>query len=228
MTAVFLQARLCSQRLPNKVMLPLAGKPLIVHAMEALRLISADVFAVLTDPASRDVLMPLCHSAGFDVIAGHPSDVLLRYASAVEYYSADIVIRATGDNPLVSSEIAQASLELYQATNADYAGILHPPYGTAVEVVSAKALLAAHQHAESAYEREHVTAYIYKNPNLFNIQLKDAPAKWRSEARLTVDTQDDYEYMVNLFSELYQGTPITIDDMLQWCKTHPQSRLKVS
>ncbi|AFG37734.1 cytidylyltransferase domain-containing protein [Spirochaeta africana] len=228
MTGILLQARIDSQRLPRKILLPIAGKPLLQHAMENLLAVPADVYAVVTDEASLPELQPLCGRCGFQVIAGHPTDVLARYHRAAEQLGLDTVVRATGDNPLVSPEIADASLQLARQTAADYAGLLHPPYGTAVEVLRADALARAYRDAASSGEREHVTAYIYGNPELFRLALQPAPDSWRSSARVTVDTPEDLAYMRRLFAELYSGSPIPITDVIQWCSRNPHARLKVS
>ncbi|MFW6362653.1 MAG: cytidylyltransferase domain-containing protein, partial [Spirochaeta sp.] len=124
MTGVFLQARINSQRLPRKVLLPVAGKPLLQHAMESLRMVSADVYAVLTDEDSRHELEPVCRAAGFQVFVGDPDDVLKRYIDAARHFEVSRILRATGDNPLVSFEIARASIRLAEEHNSDYAGYI--------------------------------------------------------------------------------------------------------
>ena len=228
MTGIILQARMDSRRLPRKVLQPLAGKPLLQHAMENLLRVPADVYAVATDAESLPDLTPLCRDCGFGIFAGHPTDVLDRYYHAARHFGLETIVRATGDNPLVSAEIAVASLQLARESQADYAGLLHPPYGTAVEVLRMTALEQAYHHAVAGEEREHVTAYIYRNPQQFRLALEPAPKAWCNDARVTVDTPEDMEYIRRLFAALYTGSPISLDDMIQWCTAHPHSRLKVS
>lgn len=228
MTGVFLQARLESTRLPRKILLPLAGKPLLQHAMEALRQIPADVYAVLTDAGSAAELDPVCRQVGFQVFRGDPHDVLKRYADAARHFQVDRIVRATGDNPLVSSECAMASLELFTRSQADYAGILNPPYGTAVEVVRTEALFESERCSDTPAEREHVTAHILNNRQRFRVVLEDAAEQWRSSARVTIDTPADYAGIQRLFEDLYRGSPIPLAEVVEWCRNNPAHTMKVS
>ncbi|GAB6090991.1 cytidylyltransferase domain-containing protein [Spirochaeta dissipatitropha] len=228
MTGIFIQTRIGSSRLPGKTMLPLGGKPLLQHAMENLRLVPVDHYVLLTDTESEAAFSELAEKCGYKIFAGHPDNVLKRFRDALEVYPLDYIIRATGDNPLVSHEIASKSLQLALETKADYAGLLQPPYGSAVEVISRHALERAAADATTDYQREHVSPYIYQNPELFHIRLDPADAEYRSKARVTVDTAEDYAYINKLFEDLYYGIPISLPEVIQWCKSHPFSELKVS
>ncbi len=228
-TAIFLQARLDSSRLPKKILLPLAGKPLLQHAMEALKLVPADIYAVLTDSNSEQQITQLCQQCGFHVFAGDPDDVLHRYVSAAEFFGVDRIVRATGDNPLVSPQIANETLRLAEARSCDYAGLINPPYGTAVEVVKTSALQKA-MSSDKQYDHEHVTAYVYSHPEIFSVVLEEAREEWRCDARVTIDTPDDYQYIQDLFAALYCNEAIPLEDLIAWCCQNPRSgkRLKVS
>ena len=111
---VFLQARLGSSRLPKKVLLPLGTKSLIEQAMESLKRIEADDYLLLTDKESFSSLELIANKSGFTPLAGPTEDVLRRFAIAIENFPVDIVIRATGDNPFVSSEAATYALEAFK------------------------------------------------------------------------------------------------------------------
>ena len=129
-TGVFLQARIASRRLYGKALLDLAGKPVIWHAMNALRNVPADQYALLCDEESIDLLRPIAEESGFDLFAGDPSDVLERYCAAARYYEVDEIVRSTGDNPLVSAAVAREAIELRRERETDYAGIVGTPLGT--------------------------------------------------------------------------------------------------
>jgi spore coat polysaccharide biosynthesis protein SpsF (cytidylyltransferase family) len=128
-TAVFLQARMASSRLPGKALLPLAGKPVIQHAMEALVTLPAGRYVLLTDRESAPHFAEIAAGCGYDLFVGDPEDVLDRFCAAAALYSVDTIVRATGDNPLVSAAIAREALQLAASTSADYAGITDTPYG---------------------------------------------------------------------------------------------------
>ena len=217
---VFLQVRLASTRLPGKALLPLAGKPVIVHAMEALAGIPADVHAILTDEASAGELRRFASPCGFEVFAGDPEDVLSRYSDAARHFSVDRYFRATGDNPLVSSRLAVMLEGLHIDHKADFSGFLGPPLGTGVEIVETEALFAAERDAVDPYEREHVSPYIYHHPERFRILRPWAPDEvLMPDALVTLDTQDDYEKLTLIYNDLYHGEPIETVDLVAWLRS---------
>jgi len=204
MTAVVLQARLDSSRLPEKALLPLNGKPLLLRVMEALNNITADLRILACPEDSFASFAPLAAEAGFQIHAGPKEDVLERYCQVIRRFSIDRVVRATGDNPFVFTDAANAINDEAVSRNADYAGYSRLPYGAGVESVSAAALLRAGSEAASPYEREHVCPYLYNHPELFRLHRPLAPAPWQDNAsiRLTVDTREDYDHAVKLYAAL--------------------------
>ncbi len=218
--AVFLQARLASSRLPEKVLLPLAGKSVIEHAMESLARVDVEVHALLTDEESVGRLERPARRCGFEVFAGDPDDVLARFAAAARHWNIDRYFRATGDNPLVSSRLALMLEELHAARGADFSGFLGPPLGTCVELVEAWALFAADREAVDPYEREHVSPFIYRRTDRFRVLRPWAPAAMlMPEARVTLDTVEDYELIKRAYDELYDGKPIETTALVSWLNT---------
>lgn len=216
-TAVFLQVRLASTRLPEKALLPLSGKPAVSHAMEALSSLPVSLKAILTDAASAPKLRPLADAAGYDVFCGDPEDVLQRYCDAARHFGVDTIVRATGDNPLVSAAIAREAMQLRSVTGADYAGITETPYGTGVEVVRAPALHDLNRRTSDPYHREHVTPGIYRDPGRYSVVTRPAAASVRFPSmRVTLDNLHDYHYIAELFEELYRGDPIELPDLVTY------------
>ncbi len=216
-SAVFLQVRLASTRLPGKALLPLANKPVIAHAMNALASLPVVVRAVLTDESSAEQLRPIAASCGYDLFCGDPDDVLERYCAAARYYSVDTIVRATGDNPLVSAAVAREAMQLQGVTDADYAGITGTPYGTGVEIVRAEALLHLQQFSRDPYHREHVTPGIYQNPDRYSVITRPAAAAVRVPSmRVTLDTLEDYHYIAELFEALYRGEPLELPELVTY------------
>ena len=215
MTAVVLQARLDSARLPGKALLPLDGKPLIFRVMEALNHVPANIKILACPEDSVSSFAPLASEAGFELFSGPKEDVLARYCLAIRRFNVTRVIRATGDNPFVFTDAAAAINAEAMALNADYSGYSGLPIGAGVESAAASALLRAETEAASVFDREHVCPYLYAHPELFRLHRPLAPLRWqdsrRGDIRLTVDTQDDYERAAQLYAALknepfrYQG-----------------------
>ncbi len=201
---LFLQVRLNSTRMPGKALLDLHGKPLIIQVMERLMVIPAEIRAVLTSVESLPLLKPLATEMGWEVFTGSTQNVLQRFAEAAIYYDVDVVIRATGDNPLLSSEIALETLGLFKKRKCDLAYLEPIPYGSGVEVISKDALLNAYKNATTPYQLEHVTPYIYQNKDKFKI-VSDKPHDdeiARNDVRITIDTREDYEKVNYMFRDM--------------------------
>ena len=220
MTAVVMQARMGSTRLPGKTLLPLGGTTLVEQAMARLALVPADVLVLATDEASAASLGPAADRGGFELLVGPSEDVLARYCLAVRRFGIDLVVRATADNPLVSHELAALLMERWSSVPSDYAGYLGMPLGMGVEIVSADALLQAEKGAREPGEREHVCPYLYGHPELFRIDRPDAPQEYLvGGASVTVDTAADYEAMLRIYGVLFTGRPIPSLAVLQYLKS---------
>jgi spore coat polysaccharide biosynthesis protein SpsF len=214
---VFMQVRLGSTRLPMKALLPIQGISLIRHAMRALRGVPADVLALLTDAQSASRLEIEAMMEGFDTFVGPDFDVLERYCMACRNYSVTTVIRATGDNPLVSACLAREILRLHEESGADLSHFLGCPVGTGIEVVEAKALFTAEMQAEDPAEREHCTTYMYRHRERFKILEPQAPEGMNApEARVSVDTPEDYTRVEKIYHSLYREAPIEADAVVSW------------
>jgi len=226
---VFLQVRLDSTRLPQKALLPLSGKPVVELAMEALKKVPADVYALVTDRDSYQELSGYADAVGFETFLGPKEDVLQRYSDAINFFQVDTVIRATGDNPLVSGECGAQLLELYNQyqkesrdeRRIDYSGFDGLPVGTGVECVRAEALLKASREAESSYDREHVCPYLYTHPDIFKVYRPVAPKEcFFPGMRVTLDTYQDYHRLQTIFNTLYSGKPITVKQLIRGISQH--------
>jgi spore coat polysaccharide biosynthesis protein SpsF len=217
--AVILQARLGSTRLPGKVLLPLGGTTLIEQAMIRLSLVPSDVRVLATDERSSASLAPAAARRGFELLVGPEDDVLARYCMAIRRFQPELVIRATGDNPLVSYELANALVERRASRPSDYAGYLGMPTGMGVELVAAESLLKAEAEAREVPEREHVCPYLYGHPELFRVDRPEAPADYFvPDGRVTVDTAADYEAALRLYGALYDGSPIPDAAILRYLR----------
>lgn len=208
-TGIVVQMRLDSSRLPRKALLPLGSGTLASVVMKRLRTLQADEYVLACDTGSAAILGDIASPLGFKVFAGSRDDVLDRYIKAAEQFGLDRLIRATGDNPLVSTELADklvASIEaLERASGApvDYAGHVGMPIGMGVELVRLSALRTASEKSIDPYDHEHVCPYLYHNPAAFRLELLDCPGGYGlAEVRLTVDTLEDYRMMQTIFATL--------------------------
>lgn len=227
-TVVIVQSRMGSTRLPGKVMMPLAGKPILSRLLERLDRMKVPHRTVVatTTSAADDILANFCAEHGVDCFRGSEEDVLSRYFAAAQQFGADLIVRVTADCPLLDPAVIDQAVEAMAVAHGsiDYvSNMLKPtyPYGMAVEVFSMRSLTLAHQNANQIAEREHVTPYIYWNPDQFRLQ-NIALSSDLSHHRWTVDTSQDYELVKLIFEKLYPSRPhFGLNDILKLMDEHP-------
>lgn len=207
-SAIFLQARLGSSRLPNKIIRTLGGKTLLEQVIcrlkEALSVVQE--INVLTCYHSYSVLKKILNNYSYiKVFAGSEKNVLDRFYKANQLFKKDIIIRATADNPFVSIKHLKSCLEKHIKHNADLTYCKGLPLGSGVEIFSSSALNQAYSLAYKPYHLEHVTPYIYENNADFKIQeLYASEIYLRPDVRLTIDEKADFKVAESIFEKLYQ------------------------
>ena len=221
-----IQARVGSTRFPNKVMKEVAGKPLIQHLLDRLsksEFIDKIVLGTSTSP-ENDEMDQYVSSLGFDVFRGSENDVLDRYYQAAKQFQPDVVVRITGDCPLIDYQVTDKVIQYFLDNDFDYVSNIDPPTfpdGLDTEVFTFEALEKAWEKASQQHEREHVTPFIresglFKTGNVTNdVDL--------SAERWTVDEREDYELIKIIIEELgkndeYFGTK----DILAYKKANPE------
>ncbi len=218
MTGVFLQVRLSSKRLPEKALIKIKDLTIIEHSMRALKHIEVDHFILLTTEECIERLKPLAIRWGFTLFSGPEKDVLKRFILASEKFEIDTIIRATGDNPLVSGEMASKVLREHIHLRADYSNWTDAPYGTGIEVVESKALKKADLNTNKSYDREHVTPWIYNNPDSFKLNIKRTADNYLYDIKVSVDTEDDLMRVQTIFDNIYNNQPIELENLINFCK----------
>jgi len=228
-TAIMVQARTGSQRLPNKVLLPLKNKPLILHVLERLKECQwADAVILVTTQGPEDrALIDLAEKQGFPVFAGSERDVLDRYYQAAKHFRAKNIVRCTGDCPVLDPEVTDKVIRCHFEKNPDYtsnAVIRSYPRGYDTEIMTFSALETAANEAQEAYQREHVTPFIFEQKDRFKIEHVIAgPKYYWPGLRLTVDTESDYELMKQVFDALYDKHPhFSLDEVMQLFRAKPE------
>ena len=220
-----IQARMSSLRLPGKVLMPLAGKPVLEHVVRRIRAcktIEKVVVATSTDHAD-DAIQAWCEKEGVSHYRGSLDDVLDRYYQAAKNHKADAVVRITADCPAVDPTIVDEVVGGFLAGGYDYYGLSGEfPDGLDCTVFSFAALERAWREAKLKSEREHVGPYVEKHPELFKI---GGYRKFTglSHHRWTLDEPRDYEFLQAVFARLYrEGTPFLAAEVLALLDKEPE------
>jgi spore coat polysaccharide biosynthesis protein SpsF len=194
------QARMGSNRLPGKSMLPLAGKPLIEHVLRRVaRSRTVHQLVLATTPALWDDI--LCREAsrlGVEFFRGPEDDVLDRFFQAAKATRAEVVVRVCADNPLIAPEEIDRLVQCHLASGADYSFNHIPamangyPDGLGAEAMEFSALARLHHLARESRHREHVTLYIWDHLEDFRVETIPAPPDIAGQdIKLDVDTAAD-------------------------------------
>jgi len=227
---VVVQARTGSTRLPGKVLLPVAGAPLLVRMLERVRAASTptEVVVATTTDAGDQPVRDLARQAGVRCFSGHPTDLLDRHYQAAlacglspapasgggdgDEGDGDVVVKIPSDCPLIDPAVIDRVIGCYLAApeRYDFVSNLHPatyPDGNDVEAMPMAVLAAAWREATRPHEREHTTPFIWDQPERF--RLGNVP--WETgrdlsmSHRFTVDYPEDYAFVSAVFDALWTG-----------------------
>ena len=219
------QARMGSTRFPNKVMQPICGTPMIGLLLERLskaKYIDHIILATSSDPRNEP-LTEYVRSLGFEVYLGSEDDVLDRYYRAAKATGADVVVRITGDCPLIDPQLVDAVVGRFKENGVDYASNTMPPTypdGLDTEVFTFKALEIAWTLAEDPRHREHVTPYIRVSKQFVRTNL--AGETVYSGERWTVDEPEDFEVIRKVFEHFNPRRDFSWLEVLALRQEHPE------
>jgi len=219
-----IQARMGSTRLPGKVMMTVdKNNPILYYVVSQLRhckFLDKIVIAT-TDLKEDDEIIEFAQKLGIDYFRGSSSDVLDRYYQCAIKFSFSNVVRITSDNPLIDPEIVDQVIKKFYSDSYDYVSNTLPrtfPYGTEAEIFTFKALQIAWKETKILYDREHVTPYLYNNPNKFKIKSL-VHSKNLSFLRWTVNHQKDLELVRDIVSKINKK-PILMVDIVNLLTNH--------
>jgi spore coat polysaccharide biosynthesis protein SpsF len=223
-TVAIIQARMNSSRLPGKVLTDIAGKPLIQRVVDRARAAKVfdEVVVATSQEASDDSLVLYCEENDIPVFRGNLNDVLDRYVQAATKHNADIVVRLTGDCPLLDSNVLHKLMTMYETGDFDYvSNVVERTYpdGLDAEVMSIETLKRAHQEATLPSEREHVTPYIHKHPEQFRLGHLTMDRDL-TQHRWTVDEPRDLELVRAIVSHFGDKT-FGMEDVLAFLEANP-------
>ncbi|MBF9237698.1 glycosyltransferase family protein [Hymenobacter sp. BT683] len=218
------QARMGSSRLPGKVLLPLAGQPLLVRMVERVQrahLAGTIVVATTTD-AADDAVAACCAAHGLECFRGSALDLLDRHYQAARHYGADVVLKIPSDCPLIDPGVIDEVVGFYLhfADRYDFVSNLHPatfPDGNDVEVMPFEALETAWREAQRPLEREHTTPFFWENPGQFRLGnvAWDSGKDFSMSHRWTIDYPEDYKFISAVYEALYPtNAAFGLDDIL--------------
>jgi len=225
---IIVQARMTSTRLPGKVLMSVMGKPLLEYEIERLQRVRRvdDIIIATTTNDTDQPIVDLAERSGIKVFRGSEEDVLSRYYGAAKENDLEAVVRITSDCPLIDPAVVDDVISAYleNSETCDYVSNCLSrtfPRGMDTEVFSFELLKKVHFEARQPHEREHVTPYIYQNPQRFRLRnlafiLDESRHRW------TVDTPEDFELIRRILEMLYpKNQAFGLEDVLAVMDAHP-------
>ncbi len=221
------QARISSTRLPGKVLKKIEGKTVLEHVINRAKAAKniSDVVVATTVKKEDLEIVKLCANLGISIFCGSEDDVLDRYYQTARLFKAEHIVRITSDCPLIDPQVLGKVIELYFLKKADYASNTMPetfPDGLDTEVFSFKTLKRAWENAKLSSEREHVTPYIRKNPNIFRLANFKSNINLNNK-RWTIDEPEDFGFIKIIYKNLYpKDSLFGMETILNYLRENPE------
>ena len=219
------QARTGSTRLPRKVLMEIAGQPMLTWVIRRLQRAKRlhEVIVATTMAPADEAIINECKHLGVPAFRGDEEDVLDRYVQAAATHQAGVVVRVTSDCPLIDPGVVDHIVGAFLDEGPDYASntIMRTyPRGLDVEVMTGAALARAGREATKPYQRAHVTPYLYQHPDLFRLLSITADADY-SRFRWTVDTLEDLSFVRAIVDRFHPGNTWAWRDVVRLVTEDP-------
>ena len=207
-----IQARTSSTRLPGKVLKALPYNSGITCLEQVIRRLKKskklnEIIIATTEETEDNPIVNITKKEKVKYFRGSKENVLSRYYFATKENNIDIIVRITSDCPCIDADITDLTIDEHINKMVDYTTnslVRTYPHGVDVEVFNFNALEKAHKNATKDYEKEHVTPYINRNPQIFKINIVKAPQElYAPDIRVTLDTEEDYALLCAVFDYLY-------------------------
>ena len=215
---VIVQSRTTSTRFPNKVLSKIGKNTvtqLVFKRLKKSKLINDIVFTIPSNFRNNKLFQHL-KKLDVNIFRGSENNVLDRYFRTATKFKASIIVRITGDCPLVDPELIDKMIHLFHKKKMDYLYTLPKsfPDGFDVEIFSIQTLRKIKKKAKNKYDLEHVTSYIRKNPYYFKIEslkyFKDF-----GFIKVSLDKKNDLSKIRRVFKSFKSNIYFTIDDIFK-------------
>lgn len=209
-----IEARMTSSRLPGKVLMNAAGRPMLEHLIERLSAVPSldGVVLATTGNVADNVLEEFSKQAGIICYRGSEDDVMARVIGAAKSAFADVVVEITGDCPIIDPQIVEQTIRMFKAHQADYVSnaiVRSFPDGMDAQVFYLETLQRSAAMTDDALDHEHVTLHIRNHPELFShVHLVAPPEIHWPELGLTLDEPTDFELLKKIIEHFEPTDPL--------------------
>jgi spore coat polysaccharide biosynthesis protein SpsF len=223
-----IEARMTSSRLPGKVLMPVLDKPILAYLIERLQAVSSldAIILATTTNAADDPLAELARKMDVGVFRGSEDDVMARVVGAAESAGASVIVEITGDCPIIDPELVEQSIRTFMANEADYVSnivVRSYPDGMDVQVFSLETLRKAADQTDDPLDREHVSRFIWRHPEMYSLlHMVAPPSRHAPDIGLTLDEAADYELIKKIIEHFGPANALFgCGDILEFLRDNP-------
>lgn len=219
-----IQARMGSTRLPGKVLKKIGSKSLLEILVNRIKQSkSIDAILIATTKQKKDKkIVNLAEKLKLNYFQGSEENVLDRFYNAARKINADIIVRITADNPLTDIDLIDCQVRFLRDKNYDYVTTKGVILGLGSEIFRFDVLKTAWENAKEKYQKEHITPYIYENPEVFRLGHITPPEYLkRNDIRLTIDTKQDFQLFQKLYTHFKDLIHIQGKDIVKFLDKNP-------
>jgi spore coat polysaccharide biosynthesis protein SpsF len=209
-----IEARMTSSRLPGKVLLSAAGRPMLDHLVDRLRAVALldEIVLATTINDQDEPLVKFAKEKGIPCYRGSEEDVMERVLKAAESVSADIIVEITGDCPILDPLLVEQTIQVFLNNDCDYASnanVRSYPDGMDTQVFRLETLRKSFSMTSDPLDREHVTLHIRQHPKIFRqVNLVATSDLFWPELGLTLDEQHDYILLKKIIEHFGDGNKL--------------------
>jgi len=227
-TIAIIEARMTSTRLPWKVLLPAAGRPMLEHLVDRVRITPSldGVVLATTINSTDDVLEEFAKRVGIECFRGSEDDVMSRVIGAAESVAAEVIVEITGDCPLIDPQLIEQTIRMFNGNDADYvcnAQVRSYPDGMDTQVYHLETLKRSAALTNDPLDREHVTLHIRNHPEMFSHVYLVAPPEidWPGLG-LVLDEPKDYDFLKKIIEHFDEkGSWFSCLDVVNLLRNNP-------
>ncbi|MEO0403362.1 MAG: glycosyl transferase family 2 [Bacteroidota bacterium] len=238
MQAFVIQSRLGSTRMPGKILLPFAHEQSILEIMVSLLRKNFPNIPIVMATTTNDKDEPIVSFAkdrGLKIFRGDENNVLKRTVNAANEYGVTDIIRICSDNPFLHPTFVNALIQ--DTSGADYVSYevdglptIRTHYGLFAERVQLRALEQATKDQPDPFYLEHVTNYIYGNPDKFDCKWLDIEDHLigLENLRLTIDDPTDFKLAGEIYEAIVKESQFKLADLKNYINSHPDLKEAMS
>lgn len=222
MNIIIIQAHFGSTRLPGKVMKKICNREVLLHVYDRCSKVKNVNKVIIATSINKenDVIEELCKENNIELFRGEESDVLDRYYMCSKQYEPDFIVRVTSDCPLLEPKLIDYWLENAMKDKVEFVEEEKELFtGFGVDLFSFDALVKMKENAETDRQKEHVVGYYYENKSKFYHKKYPLPMELKyvyNEYRLTLDTNEDFKLLVELYNKFYKNGFVELESVVNY------------